>query len=58
MTLPKKLKFYRALLRVGRDNLSDRGIAFMLSLARDPEVMAYYSRHRLNIKSLQDSKGE
>lgn len=46
MTLTQKLKTYRALIRVGRDNLSDRGIALMLSLARDPEVMAYYEKRR------------
>lgn len=46
MTLNQKLKTYRALIRVGRDNLSDRGIAMMLSLARDPEIMGYYKKHR------------
>lgn len=46
MTLNQKLKTYRALVRVGRDNLSDRGIVTMLSLARDPEIMAYYEKRR------------
>lgn len=31
MTPNQKLRTYRALIRVGRDNLSNKGIALMLS---------------------------
>lgn len=47
MTLNQKLRTYRAMVRVGRDNLSDRGIELLLSLARDPEIMAYYEKRRV-----------
>lgn len=49
MTLNQKLKTYRALIRVGRDNLSDRGLVLMLELARDPEIMAYYEKRQFTL---------
>lgn len=42
--MKKKLKLYRALVLVGRENLSDKGIALLLSLSRDSEIVTYYSR--------------